>query len=73
MARTGVHATLRLVVGPLGAASLSGIMLAQYGRAVAAFGAYLVLVAAHASVVLWARYRLHRALERLAALRVSRR
>jgi len=60
-------------LGPLCLAVVVGFELASRGYLTAAVGAYLTALAAEAVVRLWGRYRLHRAKERLAALRAARR
>lgn len=68
-----LRAVLRLLIGPLAVAAFAGVQLARYGIAAAAIGAYVTFLVSHHAVRLWARYRLHRARKRLAALRESRR
>lgn len=72
LARSTLRTLASLVLGPLAVAAFAGAQLSPYGRTAEVIGAYLTFLASQAAVLLWARYRLHRARRRLAAFRASR-
>ena len=62
----------RLVLGPLIAAVLAGVLLAQFGVLHAAVAAYLVFFVAHVAVRQWTRVHLRLSRRRLRSIRHRR-
>jgi len=62
----------RMLLGPLAVGAFAGAELAQRGAVTAALAGYTAFVATQLAVLVWGRWRLHRALGHLATVRARR-